>query len=185
MPFWTSYLLRVFAWKVILGFNGVINSGLISASAVINEPLEFLLYNPTAVIITLAHAWAGVCHPADLCLAREDRPLAARGGDRSRRRARSSASCASPCRCRCPAIIAASLARLHPDGRRLCHAHAGRRHRRHDDRQHHPVAVRQGQQLAAGRGALDRHDAGRDRRSSASSLWRVGYRQDEGRGSPD
>src|SRR5882724_2309956 len=28
VPFWTSYLLRVFAWKVILGFNGVINSGL-------------------------------------------------------------------------------------------------------------------------------------------------------------
>ncbi len=27
IPFWTSYLLRVFAWKVILGFNGVINRG--------------------------------------------------------------------------------------------------------------------------------------------------------------
>ena len=26
IPFWTSYLLRVFAWKIILGFNGVINS---------------------------------------------------------------------------------------------------------------------------------------------------------------
>ncbi len=31
MPFWTSYLLRIFAWKVILGFNGVINSGLKAA----------------------------------------------------------------------------------------------------------------------------------------------------------
>ena len=30
VPFWTSYLLRVFAWKIILGYNGVINSGLIS-----------------------------------------------------------------------------------------------------------------------------------------------------------
>lgn len=28
VPFWTSYLLRVFLWKVILGFNGVLNSGL-------------------------------------------------------------------------------------------------------------------------------------------------------------
>src|SRR6478735_4622852 len=28
IPFWTSYLLRVFAWKIILGFNGLINSGL-------------------------------------------------------------------------------------------------------------------------------------------------------------
>jgi spermidine/putrescine transport system permease protein len=57
LPFWTSYLLRIFAWKVILGFNGLINSGLISIG-LIARPLEFLLYNPTAVTITLAHAWA-------------------------------------------------------------------------------------------------------------------------------
>lgn len=57
VPFWTSYLLRVFAWKVILGFNGVINSGL-KAIGVIEKPLEFLLYNPASVTITLAHAWA-------------------------------------------------------------------------------------------------------------------------------
>jgi spermidine/putrescine transport system permease protein len=57
VPFWTSYLLRVFAWKVVLGYNGVINSGLKWLGA-ITQPLEFLLYNPTAVVITLAHAWA-------------------------------------------------------------------------------------------------------------------------------
>ncbi|MGX0976817.1 spermidine/putrescine transport system permease protein [Roseovarius sp. MBR-51] len=57
LPFWTSYLLRVFAWKVILGYEGVINSGLMSAG-LIDAPLSFLLYSPTAVIITLAHAWA-------------------------------------------------------------------------------------------------------------------------------
>lgn len=57
IPFWTSYLLRVFAWKIILGYNGVINSGLMSLG-LIKQPLEFLLYNPTAVIVTLAHAWA-------------------------------------------------------------------------------------------------------------------------------
>lgn len=57
VPFWTSYLLRIFAWKVILGFNGVINSGL-KFLGLIDKPLEFLLYNPTAVTITLAHAWA-------------------------------------------------------------------------------------------------------------------------------
>ena len=28
IPFWTSYLLRVFSWKIMLGFNGAINSGL-------------------------------------------------------------------------------------------------------------------------------------------------------------
>jgi spermidine/putrescine transport system permease protein len=56
LPFWTSYLLRVFAWKLMLGFGGVINSGLIKLG-LISEPLEFLLYNPIAVVITLAHAW--------------------------------------------------------------------------------------------------------------------------------
>jgi len=56
LPFWTSYLLRIFSWKVILGFNGVINSGLMGMG-IIDKPLEFLLYNPTAVVITLTHAW--------------------------------------------------------------------------------------------------------------------------------
>lgn len=56
IPFWTSYLLRVFAWKIVLGFNGAINSGLMSLG-IIKQPLEFLLYNPVAVMITLTHAW--------------------------------------------------------------------------------------------------------------------------------
>ena len=75
VPFWTSYLLRVFAWKVILGFNGVLNSGLISLG-VINEPLSFLLYNPTAVIITLTHAWlAFAILPIYVSLEKIDRSL--------------------------------------------------------------------------------------------------------------
>ncbi|EYD73580.1 Spermidine Putrescine ABC transporter permease component PotB [Rubellimicrobium mesophilum DSM 19309] len=57
IPFWSSYLIRVFLWKVILGFNGVINTGL-QALGVIREPLEFLLYNLASVIITMAHAYA-------------------------------------------------------------------------------------------------------------------------------
>ena len=57
LPFWTSYLLRVFAWKVVLGYEGVINSGLLGLGW-IDAPLEFLLYSPNAVVITLAHAWA-------------------------------------------------------------------------------------------------------------------------------
>jgi spermidine/putrescine transport system permease protein len=56
IPFWTSYLLRVFAWKIMLGFNGAINSGLKSLG-LLTEPLSFLLYNPLAVMITLVHAW--------------------------------------------------------------------------------------------------------------------------------
>jgi len=75
VPFWTSYLLRVFAWKVILGFNGVINSGLISLG-IISDPLEFLLYNPTAVVLTLAHAWAAFAIlPIYVSLEKIDRSL--------------------------------------------------------------------------------------------------------------
>jgi spermidine/putrescine transport system permease protein len=75
VPFWISYLLRIFAWKVILGFNGVINSGLI-ALGLINRPLEFLLYNPTAVMITLAHAWAAYAIlPIYVSLEKIDRSL--------------------------------------------------------------------------------------------------------------
>ena len=57
IPFWSSYLLRVFAWKLILGFNGVMNSALLGLG-LIDEPLSFLLYNEFAVVLTLAHAWA-------------------------------------------------------------------------------------------------------------------------------
>jgi spermidine/putrescine transport system permease protein len=57
IPFWTSYLIRVFLWKVILGYDGVINTGLIGIG-IIDEPLTFILYNVNAVIITLAHAYA-------------------------------------------------------------------------------------------------------------------------------
>ena len=75
LPFWTSYLLRVFAWKVVLGYNGAINSGL-KALGLIEQPLEFLLYSPTAVVITLAHAWAAFAIlPIYVSLEKIDRSL--------------------------------------------------------------------------------------------------------------
>jgi spermidine/putrescine transport system permease protein len=75
IPFWTSYLLRVFAWKLILGYNGVINSGLMSLGLV-HQPLTFLLYNPTAVVVTLAHAWAAFAIlPIYVSLEKIDRSL--------------------------------------------------------------------------------------------------------------
>ena len=75
VPFWTSYLLRVFAWKVVLGYNGVINSGLMTLG-LIEAPLEFLLYNQTSVVITLAHAWAAFAIlPIYVSLEKIDRSL--------------------------------------------------------------------------------------------------------------
>ena len=75
LPFWSSYLLRVFAWKIVLGFNGVINSGLMGLGF-IEQPLEFLLYSPTAVVITLTHAWAAFAIlPIYVSLEKIDRSL--------------------------------------------------------------------------------------------------------------
>ena len=75
IPFWTSYLLRVFAWKIVLGYNGAINTGL-KELGLISAPLEFLLYNPIAVMITLAHAWiAFTVLPIYVSLEKIDRSL--------------------------------------------------------------------------------------------------------------
>ncbi len=81
IPFWTSYLIRVFLWKVILGYNGVINSGLMSLG-IINEPLTSLNYNVQAFVITLAHAYAPFAIlPIYVALEKIDRSLLEAGQD--------------------------------------------------------------------------------------------------------
>ncbi len=56
VPFWTSYLLRVMAWKIMLGSEGVINSFL-QYLGLTAEPIPLLLYNRSAVILTLIYVW--------------------------------------------------------------------------------------------------------------------------------
>lgn len=56
VPFWTSYLLRVMALKLMLGSDGVINSFL-EYIGLIKAPLDALLYNRGAVMITLIYVW--------------------------------------------------------------------------------------------------------------------------------
>lgn len=57
IPFWTGYLLRVMAWKVVLGSQGVLNTTLMTIG-ITDEPVRSLLYSTNAVILTLIHAWA-------------------------------------------------------------------------------------------------------------------------------
>jgi spermidine/putrescine transport system permease protein len=81
LPFWTSYLLRVLAWKIMLGNNGVINSTLLGLD-IIQGPLEFLLYSRFAVVLTLVHAWAAFAIlPIYLSLSKIDRSLLEAGAD--------------------------------------------------------------------------------------------------------
>lgn len=49
-----SYLVRIFAWRSMLGQNGVINSALISIGLV-DQPLSFLLFNRFSVTVALVH----------------------------------------------------------------------------------------------------------------------------------
>lgn len=75
IPCWTSYLLRVMSWKVILGYGGVLNTGLISAG-IIDQPITSLLYNANAVVITLVHSWAAFAIlPIYVSLQKIDRSL--------------------------------------------------------------------------------------------------------------
>lgn len=56
IPLWVSYLVRAYAWKTILGSDGVLNT-LLQYVHVTHEPLSFLLYSPFAVVLTLTHIY--------------------------------------------------------------------------------------------------------------------------------
>lgn len=75
LPFWTSYLLRIIAWRIILGNNGLINNLLIYAD-LRDEPISLLLYSRSAVVITLIYVWLPfVMLPIYAALQRVDRSL--------------------------------------------------------------------------------------------------------------
>jgi spermidine/putrescine transport system permease protein len=56
VPLWVSYLVRGYAWKTILGSDGVLN-GFLQYLHLTREPLSFLLYSPFAVILMLTHIY--------------------------------------------------------------------------------------------------------------------------------
>jgi spermidine/putrescine transport system permease protein len=56
LPFWASYVVRAFVWLPILGRNGAINSALM-AVGVIDQPLDWLLYNEGSVLLGLVYVY--------------------------------------------------------------------------------------------------------------------------------
>ncbi len=55
IPFWTSIILRVFSWKIILGSSGIINF-LLKTAGLIDLPVQ-LLYNRTGIIFGLVYTY--------------------------------------------------------------------------------------------------------------------------------
>jgi spermidine/putrescine transport system permease protein len=81
IPFWTSYVIRVSLWRVILGYNGVIDSTLISLGLT-GEPLNILSNGVASIVITLAHAYAPFAIlPIFVSLEKVDRSLLEAGLD--------------------------------------------------------------------------------------------------------
>ncbi|HEY8286154.1 MAG TPA: ABC transporter permease [Chloroflexota bacterium] len=56
IPLWSSYLVRAYAWRTILGHDGVLNSFLIWAH-VLSRPSDAFLFSNTAMYITFTHVW--------------------------------------------------------------------------------------------------------------------------------
>src|SRR6201987_2126310 len=56
VPLWVSYLVRGYAWKTILGSDGVLN-GFLQYLHIAHEPVSFFLYSPFAVVLMLTHIY--------------------------------------------------------------------------------------------------------------------------------
>lgn len=56
VPLWVSYLVRGYAWKTILGSEGVLN-GALQYLHLAHEPVSALLYSPFAVVLMLTHIY--------------------------------------------------------------------------------------------------------------------------------
>jgi ABC-type spermidine/putrescine transport system permease subunit I len=56
IPLWSSYLVRAYAWRTILGHDGVLNSFLVWAH-ILRQPSDALLFSNTAMYICFTHVW--------------------------------------------------------------------------------------------------------------------------------
>jgi putative spermidine/putrescine transport system permease protein len=56
VPLWSSILVRIFAWRTILGGQGVLNQFLVD-TGILGHPSSAFLYNERAVALTWAYVW--------------------------------------------------------------------------------------------------------------------------------
>jgi spermidine/putrescine transport system permease protein len=60
ITWFSSYLVRIYAWRTLLGTNGLLNTVLLQLG-IIDQPIEALLFNSFAVTITLVHIYLPFC----------------------------------------------------------------------------------------------------------------------------
>ena len=107
VPLWVSYLVRGYAWKTILGSEGVLN-GFLQYLHLTHGPVEFLLYSPFAVVLVLTHIYTPfVFLPIYAALEHIPRPLVEASQDLGASPLK--LFCASSCRSRFPACSQAPL----------------------------------------------------------------------------
>ena len=152
-PFLTSYLLRVLAWKVILGSQGVVNSFLFwTGRARPGRPRLAASLQPVRRRARARLRVGSVRRAADLRLARGARPPAARGCERPGSEPLAGVL-ARDAAAQHPRRRRGIPLRVHPDGRRVRHAVTRRRHLRLHVRERDRRPLRDEPRLADGLGA--------------------------------
>jgi ABC-type spermidine/putrescine transport system permease subunit II len=162
LPFWTNFLVRTYAWMIVLRQDGLVN-GLLLALGIVDAPLE-LLYTPTAVVIGLVYGYLPfMVLPLYVAVERLD-PLLVEAGLGSVRLALGGFHAgggaphhAGHRRRLCPGF--------YPVDRLIHHAGSVGRREKYDDRQSHSTRVFSRAGLAAGIGGVlcadgDRHGRG-------------------------
>jgi putative spermidine/putrescine transport system permease protein len=75
IPFWTSFLIRVLAWRPMLGREGAINI-LLQKAGIISEPIEALLFSELSVVIGMTQIYVVfMVGPIAFMLSRIDRNI--------------------------------------------------------------------------------------------------------------
>ena len=155
LPFWTSFLIRTYAWVVLLNREGLINRPLLDAG-IIGEPLP-LLNNEFSIILGLVYIYLPLMIlPLYASLERINPELREASTDLGASPLRTFLTVTLPLSS--TGIVGGRDLRLRAEPRELHRPRAARRRPAPDDRQPHPGAVPARPRLAVRRGARRRAD---------------------------
>ncbi len=163
LPFWTSYLIRTYAWMIILRDNGIVNS-VLQAIGLTSEPI-ILLNTDFSVVLGMTYGFLPFAIlPMFVSIDRIDQNLVAAARDLYASGRSAFLHVTLPLAM--PGIIAASLLVVHPGDGRLRDTGPARWRAADDHRQGHPGALPRRPRLAVRVGARVHPDRGHDGRDA-------------------